>query len=377
MRPILPTGALSKLPLMPTVSDAIDSLSGLAAGAAGWDPVGLQVGDPAASVRSVAVCHEATDAVIDAALAEGTDFLVAYHPLLFSPTTRLVAGAGAPGRAHRLIAAGVSLFVVHTGWDTTEGGAADALAGALRLGDVEPFGADDGAASFKLVTFLPEPHVPAVMAALAGAGAGTIGEYTSCGFVTAGTGTFVPAADATPFVGERAEHNAVPEARVEMIVPAPRREPIIRALLAAHPYEEPAFDLVTLQPASVFVGRVGTIETTTLGGLEETCRAVLGFHAVRRAGPASMPVSRVAVVPGSGSGMLGSARAAGADVLVTGDVGHHRAVEALEAGVGILDVGHAPSEGPGMVALVAAVSDLLEVPVTDLTGVGTNPWGIA
>lgn len=362
---------------MPTVSDAIDSLSGLAAGAAAWDPVGLQVGDPTAPVRSVAVCHEVTDAVIDAALAEGTDLLVAYHPLLFSPTTRLVAGSGAPGRAHRLIAGGVSLFVVHTGWDTTDGGAADALAEALGLGDVEPFGADDGAASFKLITFLPESHVSGFMAALARAGAGTIGEYTSCGFITAGTGTFVPSADATPFVGERAEHNAVPEVRVEMIVPASRRESVVRALLAAHPYEEPAFDLVTLHPASVFVGRVGTIETTTLGDLEETCRAVLGFDGVRRAGPASMAVSRVAVVPGSGSGMLGSAGAAGADVLVTGDVGHHRAVEALEAGVVMLDVGHAPSEGPGMAALVAAVSDLLGMPVTDLTGVGTNPWGIA
>ena len=60
--------------------------------AGGWDPVGLQLGDPAAPVRRVAVCHEVTEAVVGAAATGHIDLLVTYHPLLFTPTTRLVAG---------------------------------------------------------------------------------------------------------------------------------------------------------------------------------------------------------------------------------------------------------------------------------------------
>ncbi|HKC51628.1 MAG TPA: Nif3-like dinuclear metal center hexameric protein, partial [Myxococcota bacterium] len=60
--------------------------------AAEWDPVGLVLGDASAQVRKVAVCHEVTEAVVAALESDPVDLLVAYHPLLFQPTNRLVAG---------------------------------------------------------------------------------------------------------------------------------------------------------------------------------------------------------------------------------------------------------------------------------------------
>jgi len=107
--------------------------------AAGWDPVGLQIGDSAASVSRIGVCHEVTAAIVERVLDDEIDLLVSYHPLLFRPTLRLVAGPAAAGRALALARAGVSLLVAHTAFDVASGGTADALADALGLVDPTPF----------------------------------------------------------------------------------------------------------------------------------------------------------------------------------------------------------------------------------------------
>ena len=110
--------------------------------AAAWDPVGLQLGDREAPVSRVAVCHEVTEDVVGALEASPVDLLVAYHPLLFAPVNRVLAGRSAEARAYRLIRLGVNLLVAHTDFDAAPGGAADALAASLGLSDVEPFGGD-------------------------------------------------------------------------------------------------------------------------------------------------------------------------------------------------------------------------------------------
>lgn len=111
--------------------------------AAVWDPVGLQIGDPGAEVERVGVCHEVTDDVLTALDTSPVDMLVSYHPLLFQPVNRLVAGRSPEGRAMALLQRGTSLVITHTDFDVCQGGAADSLADALSLTNVESFGADD------------------------------------------------------------------------------------------------------------------------------------------------------------------------------------------------------------------------------------------
>lgn len=113
--------------------------------AASWDPVGLQLGDPSTEVSTVAVCHEVNEEVVERIEGDAPGLLVSYHPLLFHPTTRIVAGRSAEARAFSLIRAGVALLVTHTDFDAAPGGAADSLAAALGLANVEPFGGDDEA----------------------------------------------------------------------------------------------------------------------------------------------------------------------------------------------------------------------------------------
>lgn len=130
---------------MPTVQVITDQLADLThpETAAFWDPVGLHLGDPSAKVTTLAVCHEITEAVVATLERDPVDLLLTYHPLLFNPVNRVLAGRSPEARAYRLIRAGVSVVVTHTDFDAAPGGTADALAAAYNLRDIESFGGNE------------------------------------------------------------------------------------------------------------------------------------------------------------------------------------------------------------------------------------------
>jgi dinuclear metal center YbgI/SA1388 family protein len=339
-----------------------------------WDPLGLQLGDAESPVRRVAVCHEVTERVVDA-LEEGpVDLLVSYHPLLFRATRRLVAGPTPEGRALRLARAGIALACVHTAFDVAPGGAADSLAESLGLLDVRGFGPVWGRPSSKLVTFVPEGDADRLLDAVVEAGAGRIGNYTHCSFRATGTGTFYAGEGTDPTVGRTGALNREPEVRLEFVAPDERLGGIVAAMLAAHPYEEPAYDVYARRGDAGAIGRVGRLEPALrLGDLRERVSAALGASVVRLAGDPSSTVERVTVVPGAGSDFVDAARETGATVFVTGDVAHHRAREALDRGLAILDPGHVATERPGIVRLEGWLAEV-DVPVTSLRDLDPDPW---
>jgi hypothetical protein len=98
----------------------------------------------------------------------------------------------------------------------------------------------------KLVVFVPPESLDAVRDALFAAGAGRIGDYERCSWYTEGTGTFFGGEGTDPTIGERGREERVPELRLETVYPVDREDEVVRALRAAHPYEEPAFDLYAL-----------------------------------------------------------------------------------------------------------------------------------
>ncbi len=345
------------------------------AGAAGWDLDGLQLGDPAADVATIGVCHEVTDMVLDRLARVPVDLLIAYHPLLFRPVRSVTAGPGPTGRAFRLLSTHTALGIAHTSFDVAPGGTADALADALGLSDVVGFGPSEPGPQIKVVTFLPEDQVDVVTDALTQVGAGVIGRYSHCSFRTPGTGTFLPGQGASPALGKVGALNAEEEVRIEMIAPGARRDALISALVAVHPYEEPAFDVYEVVSNTGFIGRIGSW-SGTLGDLGRLVGERLGTVGLRVSGSGEQPISRVAVVPGSGAEFLSAARSLGADAVVTGDVSHHRIVAANDRGLGVIDPGHTPTERPGMAALVAAVSRAVagDASVVDLTDADPTPW---
>jgi hypothetical protein len=98
----------------------------------------------------------------------------------------------------------------------------------------------------KLVVFVPVEALDAVRDAVFAAGAGRIGEYERCSWYTEGTGTFLGGQSTTPVIGRRGVEERVPELRLETVFPADRHDDVVAALRAAHPYEEPAFDVYEL-----------------------------------------------------------------------------------------------------------------------------------
>jgi putative NIF3 family GTP cyclohydrolase 1 type 2 len=162
----------------------------------------------------------------------------------------------------------------------------------------------------------------------------------------------------------------VPETRLEMVLPRERRPDVVTALRAAHPYEEPAFDVLELAPfeARRGLGRVGVLPDAE--PLEDFAARVVAalpptVGGVRVAGEPATPVSRVAVCGGAGDSLLDAAAHADVDVYVTADLRHHPASEALEAGgPALVDVSHWASEWPWLVQAARLLRD-------DLAGTGT------
>ena len=104
-------------------------------------------------------------------------------------------------------------------------------------------------ARLKLVWFVPREALEATREAVFAAGAGRVGDYERCSWYAAGTGTFYGGAGTSPAIGEPGREQRVSELRVETVVPAERIAEVVAALKAAHPYEEPAYDVYELADA--------------------------------------------------------------------------------------------------------------------------------
>lgn len=346
-----------------------------------WDAVGLVTGDPAAEVRRVMFAVDPTEAVAAEAVEWGADLLVVHHPLFLKPVHSVAATTPKGRTLHRLAAAGCGLLTAHTNADQAVGGVSEAMAYALGLRDVEPLVPAPAAPLDKLTTYVPLDHAERVRTALADAGAGAVGDYDSCSFSTPGEGRFRPLAGANPTIGEVGRAEVVPEERVEMVLPRARRAAVLSALLAAHPYETPAHDVVELADTQVTgtgTGRVGDVEATTLGEFARAVARALPSTAggVRVAGDPERPVRRVALVGGSGDFLLDAMANSDVDVYVTSDLRHHPASEFLERqGPALIDVAHWAAEWTWLPVVEARLRAHVGATVeTRVSTLRTDPW---
>ncbi len=317
-----------------------------------WDRVGLVCGDPDEPVEQVMFAVDPVAVVVDEAIADGVQLLVTHHPLFLSGVHGVPADDSKGRIVHRLVRAGVGLLTAHTNADNARPGVSDAIATALGLSEVTPLEALESEPDpvDKYIAFVPVGDTQALIDAMAGAGAGQIGDYERAAFTSPGTGTFRPMQGANPTIGSIGQVEQVAESMLQMVAPRRRRAQVIAALRSAHPYEEPAFDVMEVAgvPSGRGGGRVGDLcEPTTLGQFAELVAATLPSVAqgVRAAGDPDRVVRRVAICGGSGDSMLRAADASGADVYLTSDLRHHRASEHLEAGgCALVDVAHWAAE---------------------------------
>lgn len=365
------------------VADALDALYPPVL-AETWDVVGLALGSRAQPVTRMLYAVDCTVAVIDEARAAGADLVITHHPPflrgltsvdLESPKGRIVADA---------LSSGLSVLTAHTNADVPRSGVVDALGDVVGLRERRPLRPRPEPALDKIIVFVPEDHVEVVIDALAAAGAGRIGTYERCAFTSPGHGTFRPTEGAEPFLGQIGESERVAEIRVEMVLDRGRRRVVRDALLAAHPYEEPAYDLLelaALPSADVGLGRVGELDRpTTLGDVADRLAASIPAtpRGMNVAGDLERTITRVAVQAGAGDDLLEEARTSGADLYITSDLRHHPASEALAwaEAPALIDISHWAAEWTWLPVAQRQVDEALgdrRAPST-VSRLCTDPW---
>ena len=311
-----------------------------------YDNCGLQVGNPADEVKGALLTLDVTEAVIDEAIAKGCNLIIAHHPVIFSGLKNLTGRNYVQRIVQKAIKNDLNILAVHTNLDNMRNGVNERIAAKLGLVNTQIL-APVSDNLLKLVTFVPKEQAAQVRDALFAAGAGSIGHYSECSFGVDGKGTFKGDESTRPFIGEAGgKREMVTEERLELIVPAHLRNSVEKALKAAHPYEEVAFDWFSLlnQNQEIGAGLVGELpepmdELSFLKMLKINMKAKV----VRHTELLNKPIKRVALCGGSGSFLLRNAIGAKADVFVSADFKYHQFFDA-ERKIVIADIGHYETE---------------------------------
>ncbi len=372
----------------PTLADVIDLLEHAYPPrlAESWDRVGLVAGDPAAEVGRVVVAVDATDAVVDHALADGADLLLVHHPPLMRGVHSVAADTPKGRLLHKLIAGGCALYSAHTNADSARPGVNDALADVLGLTPGRPLAPTGDGTVDRWVVTVPDDDLDDLLNAVFAAGAGRMSGYTECSFSVQGTGRFRPGDGTDPAIGTIGEPERVSETRVEFVAPPELRSAVRRAVLAGHPYEVPALDVFVNHagpgpgPEDTGLGRICELDAPmTLAQFTELVaeRLPTTEWGVRAAGDPDAEIRRVALCGGSGDSLLGAARAAGADVYLTGDLRHHVVDEHLRSGGPMLvDAAHWALEFPWCAQAAALLEEGADLTAT-VCEQRTDPWTVA
>jgi len=322
-----------------------------------WDNTGLLLEPLSAAVRPIErafLCIDLGELVLEEAIERGADMVIAYHPPLFRGLKRLRARSPEERVLLRALDAGLAIYSPHTALDAAVGGVNDWLARAFGVGPTTALIAQPtrpGHEEFKLVVFVPETHVAELRSALSRElGAGSIGNYSECGFELSGRGSFFGNDATAPRVGERGKLEFVAETRLEMRCPASAVRALARVIAAHHPYEEPAWDLyplLTPPRADVGAGRLLRLETPiALSEAVTRLKTHLGLGTVRvataAAHAAGAPISSIAVCAGAGGSLF--EKAPPVDLFVTGEMRHHDILSKLRAGSSVILSEHTHTE---------------------------------
>ncbi len=333
-----------------------------------WDNVGLLVGDPEKQIKNVLLTIDVTKAVVAEAKALKTDLILSYHPVIWDGLKHVLA-SGPTQRVYELIRSNIAVFSIHTALDAQIGGVNDGLADMLGVVDAKPLGdyvEYTPQENYKLVVFVPVDALDKVANAVFAAGAGAMGNYRDCGFGTDGTGTFLPLKGAHPAIGKRGRREAVHEIRFESIVPADKLDAVVAAMKEAHPYEMPAFDIFRLfgYGSRFGLGRFGPLaKPAKTAQLVEQIKKQTGAKAVGLVGDSKRLVRTAAVCAGTCGKILNTVIANGADLYLTGELKHHEALAAQEAGLTCICLSHTVSERFMLKKLARQLKNLMK-PVT-------------
>jgi dinuclear metal center YbgI/SA1388 family protein len=310
-----------------------------------YDNSGLIVGNPNNESEKALVCIDVTDKVIDEAIEHHCDLIISHHPFIFGGLQKINLSNPTGKIIEKAIKNNITIYAAHTNLDNTSGGVNSILCAKLGLVNTEFLKPKKGVLR-KLVTFCPEGHSEKVREAMFSAGAGNIGNYSSCSFNAQGQGTFFASENTNPFVGEINKLHYENETRIETVFPAYLEQKVVAAMLKNHPYEEVAYDIFTLENSfsKAGEGMTGFLEKElSTENFLQFVKSTLSADRIRYSGIPSKQIKKVAVCGGAGSSLINDAIRSGADAFITSDIKYHQFFEGSGKFL-LIDAGHYETE---------------------------------
>jgi len=339
-----------------------------------YDNAGLLTGSKDWECTGIIVCLDSTEQVVQEALEKKCNLIVAHHPVIFSGIKKITGRSYVERTLIAAIKNNIAIYAIHTNLDNVLHGVNSKIAAALGLINCTVMQPKAGVLK-KLYTFIPLAYAEKVRSAIFAAGGGQISNYNECSFNSEGQGTFKAGEGTQPFTGKIGERHTEPEVKMEIIFPAWLEAPICRALFAAHPYEEVAYDIVALQNTSTTTGSglIGELhqalsEMEFLSDIKEK----FNLSVIKHTDLLNKPVKKIAVCGGSGSFLIRNAVAAGADFYISADLKYHDFFDA-EGRLVIADIGHYESEQFTIDLLTEFLQEKFPTFAVLKTGVVTNP----
>lgn len=339
-----------------------------------YDNAGLIIGDKLTDCTGVLICLDSIEAVVDEAIAKNCNLIVAHHPIIFSGLKKINGKNYIERTIIKAIKNDIAIYACHTNIDNVRLGVSDVIAEKLNLKNrkiLEP----KKSILKKLFTYIPTKRKDDLLNALFAAGAGNIGNYSECSFSVEGNGTFKPNELANPVVGENGIRSNENEAKIEVIFPYYLESKIIQTLKANHPYEEVAYEIISLDNAfqDVGSGMIGVLENEMdemqfLSYLKEK----MNTQCIRYTSLLNKPIKTVAVCGGAGSFLLNQAISQKADVFITGDFKYHQFFDADNQLI-ICDIGHYESEQFTSQLFNKIISEKFPNFAVQISTINTNP----
>lgn len=339
-----------------------------------YDNAGLLTGNPHADCTGVLVSLDATEEIVMEAVSRGCNLVVAHHPIIFGGLKRITGRNYVEKTIIAAIKNDIAIYAIHTNLDNVIDGVSATMADRLGLQSRQVLQPKKGMLK-KLYTYVPVEQLDKVRDALFAAGAGGVGNYSECSFTTPGEGSFKAGKGTRPFVGKEGERHYEKEAKLELVFESWKEGTVLNALLESHPYEEVAYEVISLDNR---FGRTGSGLTGELPepvdekAFLQQLKDVFGLSVVRHTPLRGRKVQKIALCGGAGSFLIGAAVAAGADFYITGDVKYHEFFDANGRLV-IADIGHYESEQFSIALLVDVLREKFLNFAVLKTGLSTNP----
>ena len=302
-----------------------------------WDNVGLLLGRQSAEIHRVLVALELTSEVAKEAISSDVQLILTHHPFIFKPL-KSVSDFTPEGKLLLDLAEHkIALLSAHTNLDAAPQAISEKLADDLNLMNRRVFLPHHPFDAYKIIVFVPEENADSVAEAMHSAGAGNVGCYSKVSFRGRGEGRFTCGTDAHPAIGEPGSSESVQEIRLEMVVSARELGRVVQAMMSAHPYEEPAYDVFKLesevhQMTDLYgFGVSGQLpEPVALAGFAEKLKELWAISSLRVAGEPDKMIRNVAILNGSGARYLTKCKKI--DAYITGDKAARKVIKDFKEG---------------------------------------------